>query len=84
MALLKNMVTTTGFDCKSAYHKVGNIRIYNKTIMSFPVHISKDAGMPEFENRGYECAYDLNGQNAIKQAYEYLKTLPEFEGAQDC
>jgi hypothetical protein len=27
---------------------------------------------------------DLNGSNFIKQAYEYLKTLPEFAGATDC
>lgn len=28
--------------------------------------------------------YDLAGFNPIKQAYEHLKTLPEFEGAVDC
>jgi len=28
--------------------------------------------------------YDLEGENPIKQAYQHLKTLPEFEGAEDC
>jgi hypothetical protein len=32
----------------------------------------------------YEFAHDLNGLNYIKQAYEHLKTLPEFAGATDC
>lgn len=27
---------------------------------------------------------DMNGPNFIKQAYLHLKTLPEFEGAEDC
>jgi hypothetical protein len=30
------------------------------------------------------CPYDIEGDNPIKQAYEHLKTLPEFEGAIDC
>jgi hypothetical protein len=29
-------------------------------------------------------AHDLNGPNFIAQAYEHLKTLPEFAGATDC
>lgn len=32
----------------------------------------------------FECPYDLVGDNPIAQAYEYLKTLPEFEGCTDC
>lgn len=27
---------------------------------------------------------DMDGANFIKQAYEHMKTLPEFAGAQDC
>jgi hypothetical protein len=29
-------------------------------------------------------APNLDGPNFIKQAYEHLKTLPEFDGAVDC
>lgn len=29
-------------------------------------------------------APNLDGANFIKQAYEHLKTLPEFAGATDC
>jgi hypothetical protein len=32
----------------------------------------------------YEFAHDLDGSNYIKQAYEHLKTLPEFAGATNC
>ena len=32
----------------------------------------------------YECTYDLtSADNIFKQAYSYLKTLPEFTGATD-
>jgi hypothetical protein len=32
----------------------------------------------------FDVVLDLDGGNPIQQAYEYLKTLPEFEGAEDC
>jgi hypothetical protein len=35
-------------------------------------------------HKQYEFPLDLNGPNPIKQAYEYLKTLPEFTDATDC
>jgi hypothetical protein len=34
--------------------------------------------------RSFGFSIDLNGPNPIKQAYEYLKTLPEFSDATDC
>jgi hypothetical protein len=32
----------------------------------------------------YALPYDLGGPNALVQAYEHLKILPEFIGAVDC
>jgi hypothetical protein len=32
----------------------------------------------------YKFIPNLDGANFIKQAYEHLKTLPEFAGATDC
>lgn len=32
----------------------------------------------------YEFPLDLDGPNPIKQAYQFLKTLPEFSNAVDC
>lgn len=42
---------------------------------------------PEAETltaKAYEAPYDLLGPNPIEQAYEHLKTLPEYEGCIDC
>lgn len=41
-------------------------------------------GDAEFHAHGYAAPYDLGGVNPFDQAYEYLKTLPEFEGCIDC
>jgi hypothetical protein len=35
-------------------------------------------------HKTYEFTPHMNGDNFIKQAYEHLKTLPEFFGAEDC
>lgn len=35
-------------------------------------------------SKSYEFTPSMDGKNFIAQAYEYLKTLPEFAGAQDC
>lgn len=32
---------------------------------------------------GHACAYDLEGENPMKQAYAHIKTLPQYDGAQD-
>lgn len=34
--------------------------------------------------KSYEHVADLQGDNFVDQGYEYLKTLPEFEGFEDC
>ena len=34
--------------------------------------------------KSYEFSPNLEGNNFIAQAYEYLKSLPEFVGAIDC
>ena len=34
--------------------------------------------------KSYQFAPNMDGSNFIAQAYEHLKTLPEFVGAVDC
>jgi hypothetical protein len=46
------------------------------------IHEAEDA--EPLERRGYYFNLDMNGENPIKQAYEHLKTLPEFADAVDC
>jgi hypothetical protein len=59
------------------------------------VHAGKDAALalvsfcePETKNNLFGAVYEfavlLDRQNFIKQAYDHIKKLPEFSGAQDC
>ena len=85
MALKKTFETQFGFTLFDAYHKVLAVKIENKTSMSFSVGIFVGAGKEiPAQSISYFCLYDLNGGNALSQAYEHLKKLPEFSGATDC
>jgi hypothetical protein len=85
MALEKSVVSPQGFDALQAYHRVENIGFLQKTSMTFNVVSYKNkTSTTEFARSHVSMQYDVNGANPIKQAYEHLKTLPEFAGATDC
>jgi hypothetical protein len=46
------------------------------------IFAEKDGQM--LEPKTYRFAPSLDGKNFITQAYEHLKTLPEFAGATNC
>lgn len=84
MALEKSVVTENGLRCPNAYIKVEGVSLIKKDEVSFFVRSYADKNKHPFCEKIYYAAYDLEGANPIKQAYVYLKTLPEFEGAIDC
>jgi len=86
MALSKNISInafgrTLNFD--NAYIKVSNL---NGTKEQIDVKVcsfsNKDGELLETQYARF--APDMDGDNFIKQAYLYLKTLPNFVGATDC
>jgi hypothetical protein len=84
MALEKTVTTPHGFDAVDAYHRVECTQV-SKDTMTFQVRAYKDnSGLPHFVDTSFNCAYDIRGNNPIAQAYQHLKTLPEFAGATDC
>jgi hypothetical protein len=66
----------------AAYIKVENVSGNKSNInatVSFTdnaIHLSKTYNFP--------ASVDSAAPNFIKQTYEYLKTLPEFENSEDC
>jgi hypothetical protein len=84
MAIKKEVVTPHGFTVVDAYHRVEDVTIIGKTKMNFSVKVYKETDKEAFASSSFVCAYELNGNNPIAQAYEHLKTLPEFAGATDC
>lgn len=84
MALKKTTTTVHEFEAVDAYHKVGNLSLVGKTEINFTVYASKTPNSPPFWADSFTCAYDLNGNNPLAQAYVHLKTLPEFADAVSC
>lgn len=81
MALSKT-IDYKGVTIADAYHRVWAVTL-SKTEISFGlgIHASADADM--IASTSHTCAYNIAGDNPIKQAYEHLKTLPEFADAAD-
>jgi phenylalanine-4-hydroxylase len=84
MALLKTISTVHGFEAINAYHRVEAVLIDSKNSISFHVRSYVATDKPFFVEQVLNAPYSIDGLNPIKQAYEYVKTLPEFAGATDC
>lgn len=84
MALTKNVISQNGLSAPSSYIKIKQVTITDKTnaVCNIVFSLGKDVSPYQIDSKSFE--YLLDGENAIKQAYEYLKTLPEFAGATDC
>lgn len=90
MALYKEIKQDDGV--VTNYHRILFVQItINKhisiAVLSYVDNDSRDAekdlviARPYLKNVTYEIAYDPS--ITIERAYDYLKTLPEFEGATD-
>lgn len=84
MALQKTVETPQGFDAVDAYHRVEDVSLQSKTVMRFFLKSYRNAeATPQFDEAHFDIAYDMNAENPYVQAYEHLKTLPNFEDATD-
>ena len=86
MALKQNVIfEKKGFNGKliaqDAYWKIENIA-GNKNQMHIEIYASVDG--EQIQRVVSTFTPSLDGSNFIAQAYEHLKTLPEFAGATDC
>jgi len=85
MALQNNIITDSNLEINDAYIRVEDIKVQNKQSICFKLKAYKSVEeQVSFYENTLGCPFDLEGGNPFKQAYEYLKTLPEFSGATDC
>jgi len=82
MALQKT-ITFKGITVSGAYIKIQSFS-GSKELLKFDVATHSRSGEQTLTVASFEMPYSIDGSNPIKQAYEYLKTLPEFAGAVDC
>lgn len=74
-----------GLQVNNAYATVCQPAISaNKTEVEFCVVYRAGPEHDQFTSVMLQGPYDLSGDNPYEQAYAYLKTLPEFAGAEDC
>ena len=58
--------------------------ITGERLVEIAVSINKDENSTALEKRGHFFAIDLSGGNSLTQAYEFLKTMPDYADATDC
>lgn len=80
---LKKTYQRDGVTVTDAYIKVGNIN-GTKNRFSFTVEVKANEEAPAVMEETYSMSPSMDGGNFVKQAYDYLKTLPEYAGAEDC
>lgn len=70
-------------EVSSAYHRINTLS-GNKQGINFKLDVfqTKEAKEPLY-TKGYSFVPSMDDKNFIAQAYEHLKTLPEFSGATD-
>ena len=87
MALSKNysFKTRYGVDAvvDNCYIKVNSTHTTKSFGTALVQFLSTDKSSV-LEELPYQFAYDITGENPIRQAYLHLKTLPEFLNATDC
>jgi|LakMenEpi03Aug12_release.lakeMendotaPanAssembly.Ray.scaffolds.fasta_scaffold3501436_1 hypothetical protein len=90
MALLKDFSVTpnlfdTASQLKNAYIRVDSISGTKSRVNIFVgMYKNIDNSFLQAHTLTFVFHPNLEGKNFIAQAYEHLKTLPEFAGATDC
>lgn len=84
MALSLTIQQETGIEILDAYVQVVSTLVRKNQTATACYFTFADTGKLPFDSKEVTYPYDLEGPNPIKQAYLYLKTLPEFADAVDC
>ena len=85
MALQKNIIKTqVGFNgtlvAQDVYFKVASVSGSKESMQALVTGVCNGSAI---FNESYSFTPDLSGANFIAQAYQHLKTLPEFAGSTD-
>lgn len=83
MAIRINVELNNGIKVDGAYLRVEYPTI-TKDSISFHLRKYISIDKPFFDEDVISAPYDINGENPFKQAYLYLKALPEYADAEDC
>jgi hypothetical protein len=81
---IKVLITKTPYEVKNGYIRVGEIYGTKNTI-SFQVQYksNREGEVLILENYTFTPSVAIGSKNFIKQAYVYMKTLPQFADGED-
>jgi hypothetical protein len=68
----------------TSYIRVSNITGNKNEIVASVIFHKDDTNGEAFKAGNYKFTPDMSGGNFIKQAYDHIKSLPEFADAIDC
>lgn len=89
MALFKPVATKFGGNIQASYHRVEQPSVVGKSQLSFSL-VSffvdpKESAIEPMGKSVLTCSYDMeSSENPFQQAYSHIKSLPEWDGADDC
>lgn len=82
---LKKQITIDANVYPDAYIKVVSTTVSKITSLAKVVIYENQAGQPiDSKEFGFVSSIEDSIPNALKQAYDHIKALPEFAGATDC
>jgi hypothetical protein len=85
MALKKSFEVTSGLVAQDAYVRVQNVSIVHGEQAGATIHVYvNDQAKEPVKVLCYGFQHSHNNGSAVAQAYNHIKTLPEFAGAVDC
>lgn len=84
MALKKSISTVHGIQVNDAYFRVEDMVLQTKNSMRFVVRAYADPSKVFLSEQIVHANYKIDEENPFKQAYLFLKTLRDFDGAVDC
>lgn len=81
---LKKSVLFKGINIADAYLRIFQFE-GNKDRLNVGLEFCKDSSSERFDSLTIQnIPFDINGKNPIAQAYDYIKSQPEFADSQDC
>lgn len=87
MAIKKTLTMENNFGEQSVFNdcyiKVSSVSVTQQNINATVVYMRDKMGKI-LNTETFYFTPDLQGENFIKQAYQYIKTLPKFSGSVDC
>ena len=84
MAISHHIPNQYGIEIPNGYWRVEAVELSSKETIRFCARAYVDRNKHPIHYQWYTCAYAIDGDNPIRQAYLHLKTLPEFANAVDC